>query len=96
MHAERGLYEGPVAIDNIKRFVSDEDLKNPFIPELKPANGKRIAIIGAGPAGLSCAYYLKIEGYDVDIFEKSDRPGGMLLWGIPEYRLPKKTPCKGD
>jgi formate dehydrogenase major subunit len=90
----RGLMEGPVAIDNIKRFVSDEDLKDPFIPEIKPATGKKIAIVGAGPAGLSCAYYLKIEGYDVDIFEKSDRPGGMLLWGIPEYRLPKNLLAK--
>jgi formate dehydrogenase major subunit len=90
----RGLMEGPVAIDNIKRFVSDEDLKEPFIPEVKPDNGKKIAIVGAGPAGLSCAYYLKIEGYDVDIFEKSDRPGGMLLWGIPEYRLPKNLLAK--
>jgi formate dehydrogenase major subunit len=90
----RGLMEGPVAIDNIKRFVSDEDLKEPFIPEVKPATGKRIAIVGAGPAGLSCAYYLKIEGYDVEIFEKSDRPGGMLLWGIPEYRLPKSLLAK--
>ncbi len=90
----RGLMEGPVAIDNIKRFVTDEDLKDPFIPELKPATGKKIAIVGAGPAGLSCAYYLKIEGYDVDIFEKTDRPGGMLLWGIPEYRLPKSLLAK--
>jgi formate dehydrogenase major subunit len=90
----RGLMEGPVAIDNIKRFVSDEDLKEPFIPELKPATGKRVAIVGAGPAGLSCAYYLKIEGYDVEIFEKHAKPGGMLLWGIPEYRLPKNLLAK--
>jgi formate dehydrogenase major subunit len=60
------------------------------VPEIKAANGKKVAVVGGGPSGLTCAYYLTLEGYSVTIFEKSSRLGGMLMYGIPEYRLPKK------
>jgi formate dehydrogenase major subunit len=87
----RNLLEGPVAINALKRFVADYDLNNgtPYVPEVKPATGHRVAIIGGGPAGLSAAYYLALEGHEVTILEASPELGGMLRYGIPEYRLPK-------
>ena len=87
----RNLLEGPVAINALKRFVADYDLNNgtPYVPEVKPATGHRVAIIGGGPAGLSAAYYLALEGHEVTILEASPKLGGMLRYGIPEYRLPK-------
>ena len=87
----RNLLEGPVAINALKRFVADYDLNNgtPYVPEVKPATGHRVAIIGGGPAGLSAAYYLALEGHEVTILESSSELGGMLRYGIPEYRLPK-------
>ena len=87
----RNRVEEPVAINNLKRFVADYDLaqKHPYTPEKEPPKNKKIAIIGAGPAGLSAAYYLAVKGYNVKIFEKNRYPGGMLYYGIPEYRLPK-------
>ena len=87
----RNLLEGPVAINALKRFVADCDLSNgtPYVPEVKPATGHRVAIIGGGPAGLSAAYYLALEGHEVTILEASPKLGGMLRYGIPEYRLPK-------
>ena len=60
-----------------------------FRPDVAPKNGRKVAVVGAGPAGLSAAYYLAIKGYDVDILEGQPEPGGMLRYGIPEYRLPK-------
>ncbi|MEW6680000.1 MAG: FAD-dependent oxidoreductase, partial [bacterium] len=90
-NCRRNLKEGPLAIRELKRFVGDWAIKN-----LKPKtqnsklNGKKIGIIGGGPAGLSCAYYLAKEGYSITIFEKNDKLGGMLRYGIPEYRLPKE------
>ncbi len=82
-----------VGIDNIKRFVADLDLgmAQPFKPETAPPNGKRVAVVGAGPGGLSCAYYLAREGYSVQILEAQPEAGGMLRYGIPEYRLPKEV-----
>ncbi len=87
----RNLLEGPVAINALKRFVADYDMNNgtPYIPEVKPATGHSIAIVGGGPAGLSAAYYLALEGHEVTILESSPELGGMLRYGIPEYRLPK-------
>jgi formate dehydrogenase major subunit len=87
----RNLLEGPVAINALKRFVADYDLNNgtPYVPEVKPATGHRVAIIGGGPAGLSAAYYLALEGHEVTILESGPELGGMLRYGIPEYRLPK-------
>lgn len=89
----RNLVDQPVAIANLKSFVADVDLfddaEEPYKPEIKESTGKRIAIIGAGPAGLSAAYFLAAEGHKVEIFEAMDKPGGMLRYGIPQYRLPK-------
>lgn len=89
----RNLVDERVGIDNLKRFVSDYDLNNgePYRPETLPKAGKKVAVIGAGPSGLSCSYYLSILGYDVTIFEKWPKGGGMLRYGIPEYRLPKNS-----
>ncbi len=88
----RNRVDEPIAINNLKRFAADYDiaLEHCYIPKKKPPNGKRVAVIGAGPAGLSAGYYLALLGYGVSIFEKNDRPGGMLRYGIPEYRLPKE------
>jgi formate dehydrogenase major subunit len=87
----RTLLDEAVGIDYIKRYISDLDLNSPdvFRPPTAPPNGRRVAVVGAGPAGLSAAYYLAIKGYDVEIFEGQPDPGGMLRYGIPEYRLPK-------
>jgi len=81
----------PIAIRMLKRFAADyeRNAKVPFEIETKEKKGKKVAIIGSGPAGLSCGYFLAIEGYDVMIFESLPVVGGMLATGIPEYRLPK-------
>jgi formate dehydrogenase major subunit len=87
----RSMLDEAVGIDYIKRYVADIQLGKAITAkpaDIKP-NGKRIAVIGAGPAGLSCAYYLALKGYDIDIFEAQPEAGGMLRYGIPEYRLPK-------
>ena len=87
----RGEVDEPVAIDAIKRFVADLDLNSEtrYIPEIKQERDEKVAIIGSGPAGLTCAYYLAIEGYQVTVFEKLPVLGGMLSVGIPSYRLPR-------
>lgn len=92
----RQFVEEPIAIDHIKRFAADRDLEktNPYKPELKSKIGKRVAIVGGGPAGLSAAYYLIQEGVDVEIFEAKNILGGMLFFGIPQYRLPKDVLAK--
>ncbi len=89
----RGELDEPVAIDSIKRFLADLDLSSEtrFVPQIKEKRDGRVAIIGSGPAGLSCAYYLAIEGYQVTVFEKLPVLGGMLTVGIPSYRLPKNV-----
>jgi len=88
----RNLMEegAPVGIDYMKRFASDWDLEsgNHYKPEVAPSTGKKIAIIGAGPGGLSAAYFLQQKGHQCDIFEAAPKPGGWLRYGIPEYRLP--------
>ena len=80
----------PVGIDYLKRYVADFDLvsNSPYMPKTKPFNGKKVAIIGGGPAGLTAAYYLQIAGLQADIYEQKEAAGGWLRYGIPEYRLP--------
>lgn len=79
-----------VGIDYMKRFAADSDLDSPnrYVPEVAPSTGKKIAIIGAGPGGLSAAYFLQQKGHQCDIFEAQPYAGGWLRYGIPEYRLP--------
>ncbi|MDR4989341.1 MAG: FAD-dependent oxidoreductase, partial [Bacteroidales bacterium] len=79
-----------VGIDYLKRHTSDIDMfsENRYMPEVKPATGKKTAIIGAGPGGLTAAYFLAKEGHHVEVFEASPHAGGMLRYGIPPYRLP--------
>jgi len=87
----RGLVDSPVGINHVKRFVADLDVarEQPWSPAKKAKSGKKIAIIGAGPSGLSAAYYSAIQGHDVTVFERQPHAGGMMRYGIPEYRLPK-------
>ncbi|UCB46948.1 MAG: FAD-dependent oxidoreductase [Spirochaetota bacterium] len=88
----RNRVDEPIAINFLKRYAADFDstMGKPYIPERENSLGKRIAVIGAGPAGLTCAYYLAVMGYEVTIFEKELKAGGMLRYGIPQYRLPKE------
>ena len=92
----RGTIDEAVAIDEVKRFIAERDLSaetrfipKKTIPSLKGGFEEKIAIIGAGPAGLSCAYFLALTGYKPTIFEKNAEPGGMLRYGIPSYKLEK-------
>ena len=90
LNCRRNLLDAPVGIDFLKRYISDQDMIGEmWQPARKPDNGQRVAIIGGGPAGLTCAYYLAIDGYRPAIFEALPELGGMLRYGIPEYRLPK-------
>jgi heterodisulfide reductase subunit A2 len=85
----RGQIDEPLAIRDLKRFAVDHfDLETLEIPQVQKT-GRKVAIIGAGPAGLSCAHDLATEGHEVTIFEAKSEPGGMLRYAIPEYRLPK-------
>jgi formate dehydrogenase major subunit len=86
----RNLVDSKVGIDYLKRYAADKDIasKHKFTAPKKKSNGKSVAIIGAGPSGLSAAYYLALEGYSVEVFEQLYKPGGMLRYGIPRYRLP--------
>ena len=86
----RGLIDEPISIQQLKRFAADVDLEGEvFVPECEEDTGKSVAIIGGGPMGLSAAYFLRQMGHDVTIFESMPNAGGMLRYGIPEYRLPK-------
>ena len=87
----RGIKGEPVSIGKLERFVADWSRENGFVPE-KPehANGKKVAVVGSGPAGLTCAGDLAKLGYEVTVFEALHEPGGVLLYGIPEFRLPKE------
>lgn len=86
----RNLVDEPLAIRQLKRFAADYDLENgPWMPEIPPSTGKKIAVIGGGPAGLSCAYYLRRMGHEVTIIEAMPELGGMMRYGIPSYRLPR-------
>ena len=89
----RGIVDASVAIDDIKKFIAEKDLsaETRFVPKMLNQIGRpyeeKIAVIGAGPAGLSCAYYLAVKGYPVTVFEKEQILGGMLTMGIPSFRL---------
>ena len=92
----RGTIDRAVSIDEVKKFIAQKDLEaeHRYVPEIVIASNKgrwkeKIAIIGAGPAGLSCAYYLAQMGYYPTVFEKNAEPGGMLRYGIPSYKLEK-------
>ncbi len=89
----RNAVDGPVGIDYLKRFAADWDASHgePWSPDVAPPTGKRVAMVGAGPASLTAAYYLAQVGHAVTIYEALPAPGGMLRYGIPEYRLPKAT-----
>ena len=93
----RGTIDQPIAIDAVKRFIAEQDLnaETRFVPEVNICSNvkefwdEKIAVIGGGPAGLSCAYYLATMGYKPTVFEKNETPGGMLQYGIPSYKLDK-------
>jgi NADPH-dependent glutamate synthase beta subunit-like oxidoreductase/NAD-dependent dihydropyrimidine dehydrogenase PreA subunit len=87
----RGEIDEAVAVDEIKKFIAEQDLntEHRYVPKKRHEYGKKIAIVGGGPSGLSCAYYLAIDGYKVTVFEKQKVLGGMLTLGIPSYRLEK-------
>ncbi len=87
----RGDIDNPVAIDEIKKFIAEQDLQSEtrYVPKKRHEYGKKIAVIGGGPAGLSCAFFLAIDGYQVTVFEKQKALGGMLTLGIPSFRLEK-------
>lgn len=89
----RGDIDDAVAIDEIKKFIAEQDLNQAtrYIPKKRHEYGKQIAVVGAGPSGLSCAFYLAIDGYKVTVFEKQPLLGGMLTFGIPSYRLEKEV-----
>lgn len=91
----RKYIDEPISIANIKSFIGDNDFKKNindiFLPEVSKNTGKDVAIIGGGPSGLTAAYYLLQKGHNVSIFDKMPNMGGMLRYGIPEYRLPKKV-----
>ena len=89
----RGDIDEPIAIDEIKKFIADQDLNenNRFIPKKRHNYRTPVAVIGSGPSGMSCAYYLALDGYQVTVFEKQEKPGGMLTMGIPGFRLEKNV-----
>jgi len=87
----RADIDDPVAIDDIKKFIAEQDLNTErrYVPKQRHQYGNKIAVVGAGPSGLSCAFYLAIDGYKVTVFEKQKALGGMLTLGIPSFRLEK-------
>lgn len=90
-YCRRGIEDEPVSINQLKRFVADYEMnsgKRLAVP-CAPPTGKRVAVVGGGPAGLSCAYFLRRLGHEVSIFDMMPELGGMIRYGIPEYRLPK-------
>ncbi len=88
----RGVKGEPISIGKLERFVADWSRENDFVPAVsEEKNGKKVAAIGSGPSGLTCAGDLAKLGYDVTIFEALHQPGGVLIYGIPEFRLPKDT-----
>ncbi len=88
----RGSIDQPIAIDEVKRFIAEQELNREgrFIPKKRyDCSDKKIAIVGAGPAGLTCAYFLSLDNYDITVFDKEEQLGGMMTLGIPSFRLEK-------
>src|SRR5687768_17510197 len=102
-HCRRDEVEEAIAIRDSHRYAGDMVLKAqaagtraPVPFEIQPRSGKRVAVIGSGPAGMAAAYYLLIAGHDVTVYERDPQPGGMLRYGIPQYRLPKVEVLEGE
>ena len=96
-HCRRAQVDEALSICSIKRFVGDYVLRDEFnIPAVKPLppTGKKVAVVGSGPSGLTCAYYLAHLGHEVNVYEAEEVAGGVLYWGIPEYRLPNEVLAK--
>lgn len=89
----RKMVEEPISIAFLKSFAADEDLKSgdKFMPEIAESSGKSVGIIGGGPAGLTAAYFLAVKGHKVTVYDAMPKMGGMLRYGIPQYRLPKEV-----
>jgi len=89
----RKYHDGTISICLLKRFVADEDLasSSPFLPRIKEKSGKKVAIFGAGPAGLAAAYYLLQEGHQCDVYDDHEQPGGLLRYGIPDDKYDKSV-----
>ena len=88
---KRGGVDEPIAIRHVKRFMADHEFEIPWTPpQLAPPKGKKVAVIGAGPCGLTAALRLAQQGYGVTVFERMPEPGGMMTYGIPAYRLPRE------
>ena len=94
MECTRGNFDQPIAIRAIKRFVADRGMGERWYPEVRPNRSERIAVVGSGPAGLTVACKLALEGFPVTVFERSEAVGGMLMQSIPDYRLPPDVPPK--
>lgn len=93
----RGIKGEPISIGKLERFVADWSRENGFVPAApETTNGRKVAVIGSGPSGLTCAGDLAKMGYEVTIFEALHQPGGVLIYGIPEFRLPKETVVKTE
>jgi formate dehydrogenase major subunit len=89
-NCRRKLVDEPISIAWLKRFAADMEKDNPYMPPVAPETGKKVAVIGGGPFGLSLAYFLRQKGHAVTIFEQMPHFGGMIRYGIPQYRLPKE------
>ncbi|MGI6229451.1 MAG: NAD(P)-binding protein [Tractidigestivibacter sp.] len=89
MHCRRGMVDDPMNIRGLKRYAVDH-MEHDYRPDMAEPTGKRVAVVGGGPAGISCAYYLAVMGHDVTIVEARHHLGGMLRYGIPSYRLPRE------
>lgn len=89
----RNAFDGAVSICLLKRYVADVDLQstNPYVPACKPMQNKRVAIVGAGPAGLAAAYYLRQDGFDCTVFDDHEKPGGALRYAVSQEELPKEV-----